>query len=67
MKNGTVKWFNNKKGYGFITDEDGNDIFVHYTGILQDGFKSLKEGAVVVFDMDDSDKEKPKAINVAMA
>ena len=44
---GTVKWFNNQKGYGFISDEAGNDVFVHYSGIATDGFKSLEEGAAV--------------------
>jgi len=41
---GTVKWFNNQKGYGFISDADGNDVFVHYSGLSMDGFKSLDEG-----------------------
>ena len=48
---GTVKWFNNQKGYGFISDEAGNDVFVHYSGIATDGFKSLEEGAAVEFDV----------------
>ena len=47
MNKGTVKWFNNQKGYGFISDESGNDVFVHFTGIVGDGFKSLEEGAAV--------------------
>ena len=47
---GTVKWFNNQKGYGFISDEQGNDVFVHYSGLNMDGFKSLDEGASVEFD-----------------
>ena len=46
---GTVKWFNNQKGYGFISDEQGNDVFVHYSGISTDGFKSLEEGVAVQF------------------
>ena len=47
---GTVKWFNNQKGYGFISDENGDDVFVHYSGLNMDGFKSLDEGAQVEFN-----------------
>lgn len=51
MKTGTVKWFDNVKGYGFIAGEDGKDIFVHYTAILIDGFKTLEEGQPVQYDV----------------
>lgn len=51
MNKGTVKWFNNQKGFGFISDEQGNDIFVHYTGLNMDGFKSLEDGQSVTFDV----------------
>ena len=63
MTTGTVKWFNNQKGYGFISDEAGNDIFVHYTGLLMDGFKSLDEGADVEFEIVNGEKG-PQAVNV---
>ena len=60
---GTVKWFNNQKGYGFISDEAGNDVFVHYSGIAAEGFKSLEEGAAVEFEVTDGAKG-PQATNV---
>lgn len=60
---GTVKWFNNQKGYGFICDEEGNDIFVHYTGVNMDGYKSLDEGAEVEFEVVQGTKG-PQATNV---
>ena len=63
MNKGTVKWFNNQKGYGFISDESGKDVFVHFSGINGDGFKSLEEGAAVEFDIVDGEKG-PQAINV---
>ena len=63
MNNGTVKWFNNQKGYGFISDEAGNDVFVHYSGLVMDGFKSLDEGANVTFEIVNSEKG-PQAVNV---
>ena len=51
MNKGTVKWFNAEKGYGFITGEDGNDVFVHFSAIQADGYKSLDEGQAVTFDL----------------
>lgn len=62
---GTVKWFNNQKGYGFISDETGNDVFVHYSGIATEGFKSLEENASVEFDVIDGAKG-PQATNVTV-
>ncbi|MGN0465147.1 MAG: cold-shock protein [Lachnospiraceae bacterium] len=63
MSKGTVRWFNNQKGYGFISDEQGKDIFVHYTGLNMSGFKSLEEGQSVEFDIVKGEKG-PQAINV---
>ena len=60
---GTVNWFNNQKGYGFISDEQGNDVFVHYYGLNMEGFKSLDEGAQVEFDVVNGAKG-PQATNV---
>jgi CspA family cold shock protein len=60
---GTVKWFNNQKGYGFISDEEGNDVFVHYSGLNMEGFKSLDEGSDVEFEVVDGAKG-PQATNV---
>ena len=60
---GTVKWFNNQKGYGFISDEQGNDVFVHYSGLNMEGLKSLDEGAEVEFDVVNGAKG-PQATNV---
>ena len=57
------KWFNNQKGYGFISDESGKDVFVHYSGLNMEGFKSLDEGASVEFDVIDGAKG-PQAVNV---
>lgn len=51
MKQGNVKWFNNRKGFGFITDDDGEDVFVHYSSINMDGFRTIAEGARVEFDV----------------
>ena len=63
MFKGRVKWFNNQKGYGFIQDEGGKDIFVHYTGLNMPGFKSLEEGNEVEFDIVQGEKG-PQASNV---
>ena len=63
MANGTVKWFNEKKGFGFIEQEDGPDVFVHYTGIAGSGFRALREGDSVTFDIKEGQKG-PVAVNV---
>ena len=63
MNKGTVKWFNDSKGFGFISREDGGDVFVHFGDIQSEGFKSLAEGQEVTFDVVDSPKG-PKAANV---
>ncbi len=60
---GKVKWFNSEKGYGFITTDEGNDIFAHYSQIQKDGFKSLEEGERVEFEVVDGDKG-PQASNI---
>ncbi len=60
---GTVKWFNNQKGYGFISDEAGNDVFVHYTGLNMEGFKTLDEGQEVEYDVTEGAKG-PQAVKV---
>ena len=63
MAKGTVKWFNDSKGFGFITSEDGSDVFVHHSSIQGNGFKSLAEGDSVTFDTENGPKGL-KAINV---
>ena len=63
MEHGTVKWFNAEKGYGFITREDGSDVFVHFSAIQGDGYKTLEEGQAVTFEVEDSDLA-PQAVNV---
>ncbi len=65
MANGTVKWFNEKKGYGFIEQEDGKDVFVHHSGINMNGFKTLYEGNRVTFDVVQGPKG-PSAQNVTL-
>jgi CspA family cold shock protein len=63
MAEGTVKWFNDRKGFGFIQQEDGEDVFVHHTGISGSGFKTLAEGDQVTFDVEQGAKG-PSAKNV---
>ncbi|RHM59072.1 MULTISPECIES: cold-shock protein [Coprobacillaceae] len=66
MATGKVKWFNSEKGFGFISnDEDNKDIFVHFSAIVADGFKTLEEGQVVEFDITDTDRG-PQAQNVVV-
>lgn len=64
MAQGTVKWFNGDKGYGFIEQDGGTDIFVHYSAIQGDGFKIVYEGDRVEFDVVDGNNGKPQAANV---
>lgn len=63
MASGTVKWFNDRKGYGFINEEQGRDIFVHFSSIEMPGFKTLAEGERVLFEIEESDRG-PEAKNV---
>jgi len=63
MEKGTVKWFNAEKGFGFITREDGDDVFVHFSAIEMEGFKTLEEGQAVKFEIVEGDKG-PQATNV---
>ncbi|MBW1814060.1 MAG: cold-shock protein [Deltaproteobacteria bacterium] len=65
MANGTVKWFSNQKGYGFIEQEDGPDVFVHHSKINSSGFKSLDEGDRVTFEIEQGEKG-PSAVNVTI-
>ena len=66
MQKGKVKWFNAEKGYGFIESEDGTDVFVHFSAITMDGYKSLEEGAEVKFEVIEGAKG-PQASNVSRA
>ncbi len=66
MSSGKVKWFSAEKGYGFITSDEGVDIFVHFSSINVDGFKTLSEGQAVTFDVE-SDARGQKAVNVTPA
>lgn len=65
MTKGTVKWFNNQKGFGFITDETGKDVFVHFTGLNMEGFKTLEENQAVEFEVVNGEKG-PQATNVTV-
>ncbi|HID96794.1 MAG TPA: cold-shock protein [Thermodesulfobacteriaceae bacterium] len=65
MTAGTVKWFNDRKGYGFISQEDGPDVFVHFSAIQADGFKTLNEGQLVEFEISDGPKG-PQASNIRL-
>ncbi len=68
MATGTVKWFNDAKGYGFITpDEGGEDVFAHFSAIQMGGFKTLKEGQRVTYDLADGPKGKKQAANIKTA
>ena len=66
MQNGTVKWFNETKGFGFITAEDGTDVFAHFSAIQGEGFKTLAEGDSVTFEVENGEKG-PRAINITKA
>ena len=65
MNKGTVKWFNNQKGFGFITGEDGKDVFVHFTGLNMEGFKTLEENQQVEYEVVNGEKG-PQAVDVTV-
>ena len=65
MTKGTVKWFNNQKGFGFITGEDGKDVFVHFTGLNMEGFKTLEENQQVEYEVVNGEKG-PQAVDVTV-
>lgn len=64
---GKTKWFSPQKGYGFITGEDGNDYFVHYSGIVSDGFRTLAQDQSVTFDLGEGQNGRQQAVNVQLA
>lgn len=66
MNNGTVKWFNDEKGFGFISTSEGTDVFAHFSAIQSEGFKSLKEGESVTFDIEEGNRG-PQAVNIHKA
>ena len=66
MARGKIKWFNENKGYGFIKHEDGADVYVHFTAVLGEGFRTLEPGQEVVFEIRDG-KKGPQAVNVVMS
>ena len=65
MNKGTVKWFNNRKGFGFIINEEGKDVFVHYSGLNMEGYKTLSEGQAVEFEVVEGENG-PQAVNVTI-
>jgi len=65
MSEGTVKWFSSQKGYGFISDAEGNDVFVHFSGLNMDGFKTLNDGAKVSYELNQGERG-PQAVNVTV-
>jgi cold shock protein len=66
MAKGTVKWFNEQKGFGFLSQDDGSDLFVHHTGIIGNGFKTLNEGDRVEFEVEKTEKG-PRAVSVRVS